>query len=372
MAKHKVRSIRILCLWAGGFAVLIGGLFLVVIPLMGAKQEDAAERFISVEAEILKSEVFESTNKDAQTDYTPVFRYRYEVDGQTYFSERYAYFWEGMSKEEVVAEVEARPNGGTTTAYYDPKNPGESVLRNDIPEGSGCLVAAGAALALGGLVIMIIPFVVTFPKHWLDELRTNEETSDPEMRGGWFNRLTRPRLVFEEVKTTDHEVLFRSPALKIGVRGLIVGFFFIGLGVFIGYNFGSGFGNLLIYVAFGAFASVPFIRGLRGLFSQGALIVLRDSEQIRYLRKTPLKTKGRTFQIKELGCVQCDERVVDRRRSAGFNEHRSVQTHLGFVRIMTREGELLSLGESRWEEAHALAKRVSELLGIDVRTTRVD
>ena len=73
--------------------------------------------------------VLDSRVEGSGGTYRPVIRYRYEVNGMEYFSERFNFFEVSSSgregKEAVVAEY---PLGRIFTCFYDPSDPSQAVL----------------------------------------------------------------------------------------------------------------------------------------------------------------------------------------------------------------------------------------------------
>ena len=98
-------------------------------------QIDAFERFVPVEAKILRTEISVRRNNNTnRNSYHPAIRYAYVVDGKVYKSRVYSYFQgdRGVrSKDEAI--VAAHPVDARVTAYVDPDDPERAVLDNERP-----------------------------------------------------------------------------------------------------------------------------------------------------------------------------------------------------------------------------------------------
>lgn len=80
------------------------------------------------------------------------FRYDFTVEGRDYTGERVSF---GSVRGRRV--VEEYPQGAEVTVYYDPANPGESVLEPGLPLTSYLLnQAIPAAAVLVGLVVVVL------------------------------------------------------------------------------------------------------------------------------------------------------------------------------------------------------------------------
>lgn len=78
--------------------------------------------------EIVSSDVSSHSDSDGTT-YSIDVRYRYEVGGQSYESDRYNFIGGSSSGYDGKAEVVAGlPEGSTTTCYVDPEDPTEAVI----------------------------------------------------------------------------------------------------------------------------------------------------------------------------------------------------------------------------------------------------
>lgn len=108
--------------------------------------------FVGAQATVTKSAL--KTHFDRHTDYEPIVAYRYEVAGVAYENDRIRYTPLTRGSEEWATGVlQTYPAGAVTRVYYDPENPGESVLNRSYTAEDWLLlaflmpfVAVGAAL----------------------------------------------------------------------------------------------------------------------------------------------------------------------------------------------------------------------------------
>jgi hypothetical protein len=123
-----------------GFAgCLILGVFTLILHSSVAKHRDAERRFRPVQAAILSSRVLSEERIGDRDDprkfyHRPAVAFRYEVDGRSYTSERYA-FDETSSTDPRYAETVAQryPPGRSVTAWFDPDRPEVAILESAPP-----------------------------------------------------------------------------------------------------------------------------------------------------------------------------------------------------------------------------------------------
>jgi len=98
-------------------------------------QIDAYERFVPVEAKVLRAEISVRRNNNTnRNSYHPAIRYAYVVDGEVYKSRTYSYFQgDRGSRSKAEAIVAVYPVDTRVTAYVDPADPDRAVLSNDPP-----------------------------------------------------------------------------------------------------------------------------------------------------------------------------------------------------------------------------------------------
>lgn len=123
-------------------------------------QIDAHERFVPVEAKILRAEVSVRRNNNTnRNSYHPAIRYAYVRDGEVHKSRTYSYFkgdrGSRAKAEEIVA---AYPVDARVTAYVDPDNAERAVLNNAPPEDvwkvmAFFIVFFGVVLFIGGVIV---------------------------------------------------------------------------------------------------------------------------------------------------------------------------------------------------------------------------
>jgi len=168
MDKKGVGGVVIL-LVIGAVAFVIG--FHPVYQHNVAVQENQA-----VDATVISTDI-DVDRDDDDTDYRPVVRYEYTVDGQTYTSEnvypgQFTRWHDSRSKaESVIGDYQA--GSGTTaggeqvTAFYNPDNPGDAYLRNDDGWPGGWWIITGYALLafVGGIYLVRKGF-----KRWRQRL----------------------------------------------------------------------------------------------------------------------------------------------------------------------------------------------------------
>jgi len=88
--------------------------------------------FQPVRATVMDTRIEQRTSRDSdgrtQTTYKPVVKYRYEVNGRSYTAQSVTPI--GLSAGRAWAQriIDRYPKGTTTTAYYNPENPGEAFL----------------------------------------------------------------------------------------------------------------------------------------------------------------------------------------------------------------------------------------------------
>jgi len=119
-------------------------------------QHRAAARWPRVWGEVLHSEVREEPGSE-HARYAPAVRYRYEVGGVAYTNARLragAPEWH-RSHSGALARAEEYPHGRRKLVSYDPADPGLSVLEPHDRGGVYAAAAAGIALIVGGLVMLV-------------------------------------------------------------------------------------------------------------------------------------------------------------------------------------------------------------------------
>lgn len=128
-------------------------------------QIDAFERFVPVEAKILRTEIAVRRNNNTnRNSYHPAIRYAYAVDGKVYKSRTYSYFQgDRGARSKAEAIVAAHPVDARVTAYIDPDNPERAVLDNARPTDAWKVIAFfiaffGILLFIGGIIVKSLFF----------------------------------------------------------------------------------------------------------------------------------------------------------------------------------------------------------------------
>jgi hypothetical protein len=125
----------------GVIILLIIGAIAFFVGFMPVYQHNVAvQENQPVNATVIGTDI-EVQESDDDTDYKPVIRYQYTVEGETYTSNN---VWPGQfgrtkgsrgGAQEVISDYEAGSDttrdGEQVTAYYNPDNPGDAYLRND-------------------------------------------------------------------------------------------------------------------------------------------------------------------------------------------------------------------------------------------------
>jgi hypothetical protein len=116
--------------WCG-----ITSVFLVISLGSILKHKDAQRRFVSTEGVVLASEVKrDAEDSDSGPTYSARIKYRYYVDGRNYISTRYAYGMGSTSESDhVQTVVSEHPPGKKVQVWYDPDDPGEAILKLEVP-----------------------------------------------------------------------------------------------------------------------------------------------------------------------------------------------------------------------------------------------
>lgn len=98
-------------------------------------QIDAHERFVPVEAKVLRAEISVRRNNNTnRNSYHPAIRYAYVVDGEVHKSRTYNYFkGDRGSRSKAEEIVAAYPVDARVTAYVDPDDAERAVLDNARP-----------------------------------------------------------------------------------------------------------------------------------------------------------------------------------------------------------------------------------------------
>lgn len=103
------------------------------------EQQDASVAFAPVAARVLASQVESTLHQQPGATsstrvYLPRILYAYEVGGHDYQSRRFSYFGGAYSSDAEARQlIERYPVGSIQTAYFDPRDPAQSVLNRSRP-----------------------------------------------------------------------------------------------------------------------------------------------------------------------------------------------------------------------------------------------
>ena len=168
---------------------------LVCLPLIAAaitypsnrrifdRQNDASTNYVETAGRVLKSELVETHH------HTVVVDYEYQVNGQTYRSDRYAYTHNMKAFIPWEEALKIFSEGSPVRVFYNPQHPEESVLNSAPPNTSAMLSALAFdffSLICGVLVMASTDFragIYKAARHIsknIDELQqeTRERTHD--------------------------------------------------------------------------------------------------------------------------------------------------------------------------------------------------
>ena len=102
--------------------------FLFVLNDTYQEAEQANHR-PTVMGTILESRVqVRTSSSDTGTEFDPVIRYQYRVQGQQYVNNTWQKIGNSPTRREAQEIVQRYPQGTRTTVYYDPADPQNSVL----------------------------------------------------------------------------------------------------------------------------------------------------------------------------------------------------------------------------------------------------
>jgi hypothetical protein len=119
------------------FAIFWCGLTGVFVAMLGRslyRTWDARQRYVPVAATVLRSAVKSGSGSEGGTTYGYGIRYRYDVNGATYESDRYVFGGSRSSGgyRHAAELTRQHPVGSRLTAYVDPRNPAEAVVSRQL------------------------------------------------------------------------------------------------------------------------------------------------------------------------------------------------------------------------------------------------
>jgi len=93
------------------------------------QEAEQAIHWPTVVGTILESRVqVRTSSSETGTEFDPVIRYRYRVQGQEYVNSTWQKIGNSPTRQEAQDIVDRYPQGKRTTVYYDPADPQNSVL----------------------------------------------------------------------------------------------------------------------------------------------------------------------------------------------------------------------------------------------------
>ncbi|PWH16906.1 MAG: hypothetical protein DDG59_08690 [Anaerolineae bacterium] len=148
-------------LCGGGFVLVFGvlGIWLIITSRKQRQKAEASQNWPTVAAQIVLSEVRESSSLDEEGDirrsYFPHVEYTYQVGEMTYRGDKLTFGAKrGYASPKKAQEQIARyPVGAQVRAYYNPENPQEAVLEQRAV-GSNFMLIFGIIALLISLCIL--------------------------------------------------------------------------------------------------------------------------------------------------------------------------------------------------------------------------
>jgi len=122
---------RVAMLVFGSIFFLAGSFFMWMVVVDPVLKWNDARLWPSTEATILTSKIVEHHDSEGSS-FQAQFSYRYEVNGQTYENDEYSFFKVSGSRKGAVKQQQKHPVGSKTVCYYEPQNPGNSVMKRTL------------------------------------------------------------------------------------------------------------------------------------------------------------------------------------------------------------------------------------------------
>jgi hypothetical protein len=144
------------------FTAAFGGIGALILGggIQSRRRATASMRWPEAAGTVLKSEVVHhvSTDVDGDTDETwiPSVRYRYEVGGGSYESERLRFGKPGQESAELASKVlESYPVGSRIKVRYNPANPSDATVQTEKPGIGSAVFVGGTFLVLGAASLVV-------------------------------------------------------------------------------------------------------------------------------------------------------------------------------------------------------------------------
>jgi len=108
----------------------------LIIIFLGIRQyfqaKNAEKNWLKVSGVVLESNLSSFRTRNSRGNYTTKYRphvaYKYQVDGQTFHSDRLAFGSESTSESNGRKKIAIYPEGSQVTVHYAPGNPAKAVL----------------------------------------------------------------------------------------------------------------------------------------------------------------------------------------------------------------------------------------------------
>jgi len=148
-------------------ALFFGGIFLALgggLSFWGwniLQNAKASSSWPTAEGTVTISEVTRNSSADGGVSYSPEVTYEYTASNQHYESYTIKFGENSYSSRRKAEGITSGyPVGKEVTVYYDPQDPGRSVLEPGVSGGSYIVLGIGVLFALIGLVT--VPLVIIF------------------------------------------------------------------------------------------------------------------------------------------------------------------------------------------------------------------
>lgn len=142
----------------------LGGIYLVYLGIKNVRKARVAQNWPSAIGQVAGVDVRESQSTDSdgdrRTNYYPIVRYTYVVNGQSFAGDRLAFGPRTGSGRYAKAQAMANRYvvGAPVTVYYNPENPEEAVLEKRAAGTMTTLIIGIAFLAVTACLGLPIAF----------------------------------------------------------------------------------------------------------------------------------------------------------------------------------------------------------------------
>jgi hypothetical protein len=120
----------------------------------------ASAAWPTAEGIVTRSEVTHSTDADGDDTYRPEVTYEYSVQNRSYENYTIKFGENSYSSQRQAEEIGARyPLGRQVAVYYDPADPGRSVLEPGVSGGSYIVLGVGVLFVAVALVTAPLAFI---------------------------------------------------------------------------------------------------------------------------------------------------------------------------------------------------------------------